>query len=821
MKTLYYGGPGTDLGNVTVLPANSFEKLCALLKKPVILPISRKDYDALPTKRAKSDAKRTRYLTPATFDTVSSARKTEFAANCNLICLDVDDAESAKRLLTQNWEDLMGGFGYVVWHTVSSTPVAPRLRVIVRAENIPAIRYAQAVKTLAEQLGLGKVTHESLVPVQPMFFPTVCSDDEREPLVASNPEGEAFMEADILGEQETVMGSDGESKADPDIGDLEFLRAPMEDVTLEDAAGALAVLDPDMPMQNWIEVAAGLKHQFNSKAAYEIWDAWSQKGKKYETSEETAYRWKTLKAQPADRAPVTIRSLFKQAQALGWSNPSLGKRAFNEALAWLKNTARSTEELLDKGTAVIAKASPTMNPLERKVLMHALKAVLAGRDSPLPLPDIKREVLKLEMEAARTTGVAPWAKGLCYVTSLNVFYRHTVDRRFAPEVLDLMYSTPQIGEEKPMRPRDYLMQVLTVPQVENLRYDPARGEKRFFNENSVPYVNTYRPSGVAPEPERAGEAGAIFQEHIRNLIAEPEYGRLLIDFLAYQIQQPGKKIRWAVLLQGAQGCGKTALAVIMAAMLGRRNARKVSAHDVMDGKYNDWAAGQQLVTIEEVRIIGHNRYAVMDKLKPCISDDEISLNKKWEHHQTVPNVTNYLMFTNHHDSLAINDEDRRYFVLASPLQRKDQITALGGTKYFDRLFGMIRDNVGGLRAWFEQWKISDNFNPEGRAPLTKYLKELADNSASPLTAAVADLIADEPDSLIRKDLVSLTRLRAYLGAVEGLPIYSDQTLASVLREMGWIKYGRHLVGGSKHSLWIRDNITGNIAEIASDREELL
>jgi energy-coupling factor transporter ATP-binding protein EcfA2 len=96
------------------------------------------------------------------------------------------------------------------------------------------------------------------------------------------------------------------------------------------------------------------------------------------------------------------------------------------------------------------------------------------------------------------------------------------------------------------------------------------------------------------------------------------------------------------LIQGGEGCGKSTLAEILRAVLGRRNISKLNATDVMNSQFNDWAYGSQLVVMEEVRMMGHNRYAVMDTMKPCISDDFIGLNCKFEPKRTVPNVTNYL-----------------------------------------------------------------------------------------------------------------------------------------------------------------------------------
>lgn len=782
----YFSGSLSNLGQVRGLDAPTFAQLCVYVRAhQTVLSLTRAALHALPEKEQQK-AKRSDYMVPAIFASSPSPRKTEHAIKCNLLFLDVDDAPTAQRLLAENWEGI-ASYGHIVWHTARSTEAKPRLRVCVHAEGIPVNQYAAAVRTVAEALGIAAITHESLVPVQPMYLPVSYRGDgpEDSPIVTVNPEGDPFMLEDIGGATEEAPS------VDPSVGDLDNLRPPMEGITMDDARSALAKLDPDCSMQDWIEVAAGLKHQFGEEG-YALWDQWSARGKKYEDAEATAYRWGTLKANTPNRAPVTIRSLFKRATERGWSNKPLAERLFAETKAWLTSESRSSEELLDTGAKRIAQVSDLVGQMRQTALVNALQKSLGSRAIKLNLPDIRSDIRQAAQDAGKVAGLPAWANGVCFITALNKFYRHASDRRFAPEVLDLMYTAPD-----DMRPRDYLMKQVNIPQVENLRYDPAMGEKRFFKVDGVPYVNTYRASYPKAEPGKAEEAGAIVTEHLGNLVSEPEYQGVILDFISFLVQHPGRKIRWAILLQGAQGCGKTFLAVVASTILGRRNVKKISAGNVLEKTFNSWAYGSQLCVIEEVRIVGSSRYGVMDQLKPCISDDEVSIRELQEPVRTVPNITNYLMFTNHHDALAINDDDRRYFVLGSPIQRREQVP---GSDYFDRIYGMIRDNPAGLRAWFEQRKISPDFRPDGRAPRTPYLSTLADNAASPLLHAVKEALAEADHALIRPDLISMTTLRALIEQ-EKLPYFSNQALSACLRDLGWEKRARVQLDGAKHLLW--------------------
>ena len=317
----YFSGTGDNMGVVSAINTSTFEGLCSRLAHPFPVGISREKYQALDAK-AQMLAKRVAYIVPCTFQSSPSKRQTGFAEKCNLLCLDIDgkeDRTEARRVLDAGFGGL-GQLGFIAWHTASSTPEHPRIRVVVHAEGIPLNLYPQAVRTVAEMLGLTQVNKESLIVVQPMFWPTAFQGDTVSPIIAQEPEGDPFMTMDVIGEADASIATPGQkpnASADPDSVDLEYLRMPMDGITLADAEGALEHLDPDCTMQQWIEVAMGLKHQFGDDG-YSLWDKWSAKGKKYVDSDETEYRWSTLVAQPTDRAPTTIRSVFRQASARGW-----------------------------------------------------------------------------------------------------------------------------------------------------------------------------------------------------------------------------------------------------------------------------------------------------------------------------------------------------------------------------------------------------------------------------------------------------------------------------------------------------------------------
>jgi hypothetical protein len=312
-------------------------------------------------------------------------------------------------------------------------------------------------------------------------------------------------------------------------------------------------------------------------------------------------------------------------------------------------------------------------------------------------------------------------------------------------------------------------------------------------------VNIYARTYPEPDPEEAEEAGALFMEHMGNLIAEESFRAILMDWLAYLVQFPGQKVRWAVLLQGGEGCGKTFLSDAMAAILGARHVNVVDPSAVFQN-WNEWAFGYQLVTLEEIRVTGKNRHEVMNKMKPLITNKVISISERNRNQRTVENVSNYILFTNHHDALALSAGDRRFMVLKSPLQTKTQVAALGGKKYFERLYRMLETQAAGLRHFFENWKIDSEFPVNGPAPLTPYHEEMQTETMNELEAVVREFLEDPSFPLIQPDLLSASALLHRIEN-EGRVQHTPQRVAGVLRDLGFRRQDRVSLGGERHVLW--------------------
>jgi hypothetical protein len=854
MPARYFFGKSVKSSYVTPSTARSFEELVKKhLETDYPLAITRDAYHALESRKDRLNAKDSPYLTACTFkdEFITDDGVTRVAEHatglCNLIFLDIDDPQDAAPLVSrpETMRRALGAWNFAAYTTASSTRQSPRLRVVVDAESLTFAGHARAVRHVAHLLGIETVTKESLVPNQPMILPSRFSDQDpnlEHPLVMSHLKGRQYTMGDVpdkdpgedkareLVKDRGVNVAEGFHGGAGEDDGLEFLRMPLEGVNLKMVTEMLRHVDPNCSYHQWLDVACALKHQFGHTHeafdAYSAFDSWSGSASKdkYAGPEDTLRQWNAIKPSPKGKAPVTIRTVIKRASDAGWNAGEVKEACFATVQKWIEEEANTRHDLSSTALEKIA-ALPLLTAVEENMLVSLVRGKLKNSfgesvSSVALQKDLKRARDKRERakDSADEPNTPAWAMGWAYITADEKFFKPTSHIKLTANALDSAYSryllptaeqliaagrdVTQADLSRPLvMPSAYLLNDVKCLVCDEYDYDPAN-PKSVYTEDAEGrrLVNTYRRSYAKADSSMAAKAGALLKEHFSNLILEPEYQRVLFDFIAYLVQFPGRKIRWTIVIQGGEGSGKTFIAKLMAAVLGDGNVSVVS-NDAIRSQWNDWAFGAQLVVVGEVRVHGHNRHDVMNKLKEAITDDRISITQRNRDARTVRNQTNFIMFTNFHDALALTESSRRYFVVKSPLQTPEQVNALGDD-YFDRLFGALTQFPGGFRAFFESWEISDDFEPDGRAPVTKYLKEMIEDSADSVSGTIRQLIADGANPLIAEDLIAEGSLMAAL-EVEGVR-ESAQYLTRVLRDNQYVRVaGRPMLGGVRQFLWGR------------------
>ena len=221
-------------------------------------------------------------------------------------------------------------------------------------------------------------------------------------------------------------------------------------------------------------------------------------------------------------------------------------------------------------------------------------------------------------------------------------------------------------------------------KVDHMRFLPELpyGHKLTDEFGSVG-VNTYR------KPLYAGVPGdcSPFLDHLARVLPVQRDRDILLAFMAQCIQRPGVKVKWAVVIQGVEGLGKTLFEYIMAAALGPSYVHVPAAKELTEGggKFNGWMRNKLMIIINEVK--SDEKRELVEVMKPWITDKRIEMQNKGQDQDMADNPTNWLMFTNHKDAIPISVNGRRYAIMYSALQSSSDLARLDMTdEYFSRLY---------------------------------------------------------------------------------------------------------------------------------------
>jgi hypothetical protein len=267
---------------------------------------------------------------------------------------------------------------------------------------------------------------------------------------------------------------------------------------------------------------------------------------------------------------------------------------------------------------------------------------------------------------------------------------------------------------------------------------------------------------------------------------------------------------------------------LFSAVLGSGNVGVVSP-TAIKGDYTAWGEGSLVNVVEEIRLHGENRYALLDKVKPYITNAAVPIRRMRTDEYKVPNVTAYVLFTNHQDALPLNDAERRFCILATVFQTKQQIDQFNAKnpQYFARLFAAVREHRGALRKWLLNHEISDDFEPYGHAPFTDAKQNMMDAARGDETDDLEALLENSGDPMVNCCVLNTSRLKE-LAAERMVVMPSPNRLSHALTNLGYTFVGRAFdhegkrvrlwskyptMKGQNLTKWLDEYVTGKMFDL--------
>jgi hypothetical protein len=336
-----------------------------------------------------------------------------------------------------------------------------------------------------------------------------------------------------------------------------------------------------------------------------------------------------------------------------------------------------------------------------------------------------------------------------------------------------------------------------IKSVDGLAYNPKHGNVFSYDGRTLANLFTVHNHNSKCD---IIEAGGMITSHLDFLLSDKSEQAFMLDWMAWQVQNPGVLIGYCPLILGTQGDGKSTIGRIVRAAIGNKNVTEID-NDSINSSFNSWANTASMAVIEEIRASGMNRFTIYDRLKPLITNKVVNITRKGIDPITVENVTNYIAFTNSQDAVPINDSDRRFYILETrhfgePFDHNRH------SNHFNQVYDCIENNPNGIYRYLERHKISESFKKQRTPPQSAAKQRMIENSMSSGALAIKERIEQLGEGVFIGDGLSSTLLSKKDSSLFEYDLPKNKALAFAMAELGYIKLDtRPTAGGVKHRIY--------------------
>ena len=558
---------------------------------------------------------------------------------------------------------------------------------------------------------------------------------------------------------------------------------------------------------SWLQLGMALHHQGGGSEEWmALWDQASKATQSYD-HKEIVSKWDSFNDQHyTGSGSVTLASIIKVAQE--------NKKVEQVKIFDKYRSMISDEAALDQlRTRVIdeIKADTALDHVTRNVLAGELKIKFKALGFPISISDIKSMIKPKVHE-----GVPEWLSDWVYVTSIDKFFNVTTKRVVSLQGFGAMFNRFCGDEPATCLALDFFK----IPTPDKIIYLPAAEDMFYLND--CPCVNEYNRNSAPDIPVEysKGDLKAIeaIEKHIAMILVEPNAVEIMISWMAHNVQYPGVKIRWAPLIKGIEGDGKSVLGNLMMAAMGMVNVGIVSP-SVLGTGFTKWASGRCVNVLEEIRMVGHNRHDVLNTIKPYITNDQVTIHPKGCDEYVAPNTVNYLAFTNHPDALPLEDTDRRWWIQFTPFFDQEELIKVADTTYFSRLFDAIRDHAPAIRKWLLEWKMSPLFNAKGQAPSSSAKNQMISLNVPGEFRAIKELI-ERGGHGFNSEILSSRHFTLALSFVEDIEVPKSSALPKMLMKLGFSVFENPVKWeGQACTIWLKGSRLGELSLTFKGKEK--
>ncbi len=519
--------------------------------------------------------------------------------------------------------------------------------------------------------------------------------------------------------------------------------------------------------------------------------------------------------------------------------------SIEDVLRKVKRTITNAETLndLDRRLEKIrAIPTTTLKDFHRDMVVTDLQKKWQELTGEKPAKAVVKKMLAPTVENLRDQMAAEptpdWLEDWVFVTGENVMFNTVTKEVLTRDPFNGRFNratgdNPAIGSTNlgvaKLSAYDAATQVFMVPMPYKLRYHP--GETPLFEEDGLLYANAYRAPVIVGSPYKGRQGVKLLLRLVRELLPEQYHQDLLLDFLAHCVRYPAKKLRYAMLLKGSEDEGKSLLGTVVTKLVGRGNYSIVGT-DQLTEKFNSWSHGRCFAVVEEIKLPGKEAHEVLNKMKPVISNEEVPIRKMHSDATTEMNYCNLFLTTNYEDCLPLEDDNTRFAVLFTRFATNAQVKAWRtarvekeGVDYVRKLWTHIHEHPHQFQAFFQEYEFSEHYDPDARAPWTKFKSIMADDAKTDERRLLEDMLEDGTTPGVSDDIFIWKAFKDVLDQ-HGIGMrLKGKGVAGFLKPLGFIRaadtrYSRG-AGPKKLRVWTRlPETLGEDGRLRSDKLEL-
>jgi hypothetical protein len=413
--------------------------------------------------------------------------------------------------------------------------------------------------------------------------------------------------------------------------------------------------------------------------------------------------------------------------------------------------------------------------------------------------------------------VKKFLKNIIYIKNDDLWYDKTTGKEYNQKAVQVTYGhifggkiTEVLKSFVAFEEAQLVEQSVYRPDLFKSIDDPI-----IKDEKGLLQLNTYRPSDIEDKENKSHIDN--FKELMKRLTENEGTGKdskgnevdlyeYVLDHLSMPFQQPGNKIRSAILFHSKEyQVGKNTFFSIVQQALSKDNCLVITPTEAVD-KAKGFLE-HQLVLIDEIKLDGdwHKKISTLNIMKPLMTNEDHRMRPLFHNWKDIYSTCNFMLFTNHKDALAVEENEARYTMIDIDKTR-DQ---MGGDEFFNLFWtpeGKLIEGVKEAVKWFlTNREISENFNPKTVNLKTKFLLTMSEEGGHPMLKDVKPLF-NERATPFHQTVISIQDAFDWLKEKKKITGRIND-FADVLRKLGCERVGevKHKRTGRKPTMWLLRN----------------